>query len=99
MKNNIQNAIDQLGYDVVRKSMGDIQIGNCTMHGQYAMVNEGLCPICPSPNGTTPTEIEHYIDIIDMVSPASHANPGQAINPTGISEQDIKNSIADHKQA
>lgn len=92
VRNNIQKAIDQVGYEAVMKSMGGIQLGNCTMHGQYAMVSDGTCPICPNPNGTTPTEVEHYINIKDMVDPASGANPGQVINPTGITEQDIKSA-------
>lgn len=99
MKNNIQNAIDQVGYEAVAKSIGaHIQLGNCTMHGQYVQSDIG-CPLCPSANGDTASEVEHYINVKNILDPASGANPGQVINPTGISEQDIKNAKADLDRA
>lgn len=98
MKNNIQTAIDQVGIEAVSKSIGAVALGNCDLHGMYAVVGDTGCPLCPNANGTTASEVEHFLDIKALYDPTSGHNPGQVANPTGISEQDIKNSIADHKQ-
>lgn len=84
-KNNIQHAIDQLGIDVVSKSLhtSGIHLGNCDLHGQYAYKETPNCPLCPAPNGVTATEVEHFIDIKDAMDYTSGNNPGQKANPYG----------------
>lgn len=94
MKNNIQNAIDQVGMDAVSKSIGAVALHNCDVHGMY-LANEDGCPLCPKANGTSATEVEHYIDIKELVDPTSGINPGQKANPTAISERDIERGYED----
>lgn len=92
MTNVLQKAIQEIGIDAVQKSItgAGMAMGFCDLHGHYAFTKVADCPVCPSPNGTTATEVEHYIDIKDAIDPTSGHNPGQVVNPTGISEQDIK---------
>jgi hypothetical protein len=89
-KNGLQKAIDQIGKDAVIKAipMGS-RIGMCDLHGAYMVhsSSELCCPICPATppaNGETPTEVEHYIDLKNLLDPASGTNPGQKINPYGV---------------
>lgn len=95
MKNNIQNAIDQLGIETVSKSLGHTALGNCDLHGMYAIVGEPTCPLCPNANGTTASEVEHFLDIKQAFDPTSGHNPGQVANPTAISERDIERGYED----
>lgn len=78
-KNNLQKAIDQVGLEaVVRYLPKGMSLHNCTMHGKYLAhyttpADKLTCPLCNFPtqdgNGTTATEVEHYIDIRDAVAP------------------------------
>lgn len=79
-KNNIQHAIEQVGIDAVQKSLGTMALGNCDVHGHYLMGTEATCPLCPAPNGTTATQVEHFIN----VNPIDGTNPQQKINPLGF---------------
>lgn len=99
MKNYIQSTIEQVGLDAVVKSIGHGHLGNCDLHGMYIVSGDSGCPLCPSMNGSTASEVEHYINVKQLVDPASGHNPGQVVNPTGISEQDIKNAYQDSKQS
>lgn len=71
-KNDIQKAIDQIGQEgVTRYLPRGMKLHNCEMHGLYLQHyknQEPCCPICAmSPattgNGTTATEVEHYINL------------------------------------
>jgi hypothetical protein len=84
--NGLQKAIDQIGELAVRKAIPQgYGIGRCTLHGAYmvAPTQEPCCPICPATppaNGTTATDVEHYIDM----QPVKGANPQQQVNPYGV---------------
>lgn len=72
MVNELQKAIDQIGFDAVRKSIPQAIIGLCDMHGHYMSSSntESKCPGCmatPSGmgNGVTASDVEHYIDLRD----------------------------------
>lgn len=85
-KTNLQKAIEQLGEEVVRKSVthAGISIGFCDLHGHYGFTTTKSCPACPSANGVTATEVEHYIDIADAMTGMGGTNPGQKVNPYGV---------------
>ena len=90
MKNELQKAIEQIGYEAVRKAIPvGAKMGNCDLHGMYMMAPDATalcCPSCPNlpdPNGVTATDVEHYINIKDALDPSSGDNPGQVINPVG----------------
>jgi hypothetical protein len=80
----LQEAIDQIGLDAVRKSLAGIPLGFCDLHGHYLIVNaeQPRCPLCPNPEGVTATQVEHYINL----DPAHQlgTNPQQKVNPLGI---------------
>lgn len=86
MKTELQKAVDQIGMDAVRKAIPvGTKIGICDIHGAYMVhsASEMCCPICPNTppaNGTTATEVSHYIDM----QPVQGTNPGQKINPYGV---------------
>lgn len=93
MKNGLQAVIDQIGIDSVRKSMGAIHIGQCDAHGSYGYnpssttAGHDLCPLCPhleNSNGTSATEVEHYLDIKAAIDPTDGNNPGVKANPYGL---------------
>ena len=79
----LQEAISQVGLDAVQKSMGTaLLVAYCDLHGHYAHMKgeEASCPVCPSANGVTATEVEHYIN----VQPIQGINPHQKMNPVGF---------------
>lgn len=80
-KNALQKACDQVGKDAVEKSLG-IALKNCDVHGAYIGDTCPLCPKLPDANGTTATEVEHFIN----VNPSQQlgTNPGQKLNPYGV---------------
>lgn len=92
MDNNVlQEVLKQVGPEALKKSMGDIGIGYCDVHGSYAydMTQTGgiagLCPLCPhiegdNGNGTSATKVEHYINTNPV---QSLKNPQQLMNPHG----------------
>lgn len=89
-KNAIQTVIDQIGLDSLRKSMGDIALGNCDVHGHYTYdmsAGTDICPLCPQlpntpvGNGNTATQVEHYINANPI---QSLQNPNQKLNPYGV---------------
>lgn len=87
--NGIDEAIEQIGFDRVLKSMKVEGIGYCDVHGSYGMVKDNnLCPLCPhdnnAGNGTTASEVEHYLDVKELVDYTTGHNPGQKANPYGI---------------
>lgn len=90
--NQLQKIINQVGYEAVAKSIthAGMSIGFCDLHGHYNFTSSASCPTCPNPNGTDATEVEHYIDIKEAISPTAGTNPGQKANPTGITERDIQ---------
>lgn len=92
MKNGLQKAIDQVGMDAVQKSIthSGMTLGFCDLHGHYLFSNPATCPLCPNPNGASASDIEHVIDIKEAISPTAGTNPGQKLNPTGITERDIE---------
>lgn len=64
----LQVAIEQVGMDAVRKSIGDIAMGFCDVHGHYTYdMSAGgpSCQVCPPnpANGTSATEVELYINL------------------------------------
>ena len=73
MKTELQKSIDQIGIDTVVRCLRGANIHYCEMHGHYATAkdSEPTCPVCAltvgngTGNGTTATEVEHYIDIKD----------------------------------
>jgi hypothetical protein len=79
MKNNIQKAIDQIGEYAVSKAIGAAVLHRCEIHGMYACPTgqEPSCPLCPDPNGTDATQVEHYIDMKNFLDPTSGTNPQQ----------------------
>lgn len=90
-KNSIQHAIDQIGLDAVKKSIGidshaDLAMAYCDLHGNYAYLtaNKPNCPTCPhlpAPNGTAATEVEHFINVNPI---QDLQNPGQKTNPFAL---------------
>ena len=79
-KSNIQRAIEQLGEETVRKSIthAGISLGFCDLHGHYAFTGDAKCPLCPDANGTTATDVEHYIDVREAVG-IDGTNPQQKL--------------------
>jgi hypothetical protein len=79
-KNELQKAIDHLGYDAtVRYLPRGMRIDNCDVHGGFLThykAKEALCPLCikqdPAANGTTATEVEHFINIRDVLAPGQN---------------------------
>lgn len=76
-KTGLQKAIDQLGLDAVQRYLPKgMKINNCDMHGSYLShytQDQPICPLCithnPAAEGTTATEVEHYLDIRDGINP------------------------------
>lgn len=74
-KNGLQKSIDQIGeFNTLRYLPKGMKICNCDVHGSYLAhykTENPTCPLCPlqdpSANGTNATEMEHYIDIKDVV--------------------------------
>lgn len=72
-KNALQKAIDGIGEDCVRRYLPKgMKMCNCDMHGKYLAhytVDNPVCPICAihtgNGDGTTATQVEHYIDLRD----------------------------------
>lgn len=86
LKNNLQKAIEQVGLEAIMKPYTpQFDLANCEMHGHYATPKgdtSTLCPICSmadtphsAGNGVTATEVEHYLDIKDVVE-AIHEGVG-----------------------
>jgi hypothetical protein len=77
-KNGLQKSIDQIGLEgVVKYLPKGMKLHPCDLHGHflshYSDTNP-TCPLCishsPVAEGVTATEVEHYIDIRDMIAPA-----------------------------
>lgn len=86
----LQKAIDQIGIEAVRKSMGDIAMGYCDIHGHYTYdqsAGKPDCKICPPnpANGTSATDVEIYIDIDPLQNLGT--NPQQKVTTY---EQDVR---------
>lgn len=75
--NHIESVISQLGIDVVKSCVGELNIGNCEMHGHYLIgTTDGngnvqlSCPTCApgisAGNGLTATEVDHIIDMREV---------------------------------
>ena len=86
MKNGLQKAIEQIGEASVLKSIPTgARICRCDLHGHYmvmADITQPMCPLCPATppnNGTTATEVEHYIDIREAIG-NDGINPQQGTN-------------------
>lgn len=96
-KTQLQKAIDQIGMEAVQKSIthAGISIGFCDLHGHYGFTTDKTCPLCPSANGQTATEVEHFINIKEAIDPTAGINPGQKANPTAISDRDIERAHED----
>ena len=79
----LQQVINQVGLDAVKKSLiaPGLHLGSCTIHGAYAYsaATSPVCPLCPTidANGTTATQVEHYIDL--DFSYALGTNPQQKL--------------------
>ncbi|AGR46887.1 hypothetical protein JL_4 [Bacillus phage JL] len=75
--NDIQKSINQIGMEgVVRYLPKGMKLHPCDLHGSFlAHYKDELptCPLCIQHNhaaeGTTATEVEHYINIRDLVAP------------------------------
>ena len=80
MKNGLQQAIEQLGEETVQKSIthAGISIGFCDLHGHYGFTTTKSCPACPSANGVTATDVEHYINVREAVG-IDGTNPQQKL--------------------
>jgi hypothetical protein len=78
--NEIQKAINQLGEITVGRYLPKgAKLHDCDMHGKYLAHytdSSALCPMCikhdPRAEGTTATEVELYIDLRDMLAPATN---------------------------
>ena len=78
MQNTIQKAIDQIGLAGVAKYLPKgMKLHTCEMHGMYLQHYTQSTPSCPAcahwaslngGNGTTATEIEHFIDVKDHIN-------------------------------
>lgn len=79
-KSMLQVAIDQLGIETVSKSISHagMSIGFCDLHGHYGFTTNKSCPACPSANGVTATEVEHYINVREAVG-IDGTNPQQKL--------------------
>lgn len=85
MKSTLQKAIEEIGLDAVQKSLGhSLALAYCDVHGHYAHTHaeQPNCPTCPPANGTTATEVEHYISVNPLQ--ALGTNPQQKTNPMGV---------------
>lgn len=75
--NAIQKSIDQIGLEaMVRYLPKGMKLHPCDMHGHFLTHytnTEPLCPLCikhdPSAEGTTATQVEHWIDLRDGIDP------------------------------
>ena len=84
--NGLQKAVDQIGIVCIREKYEPkgFKVCNCEVHGYYlapAGEENPQCPRCqevvevPGGNGTTATEVEHYINVRDMVVPPTNPHP------------------------
>jgi len=87
----LQQVINQIGEDTVRKSIPvGYKIGRCDLHGSYLIspYSEELCPICPinrqPANGPTASDVSHYITINEELDPTTGTNPQQKSNPLAL---------------
>jgi hypothetical protein len=77
MKNGIQKSIDQLGQATVERYLPKgMKLYPCDIHGHFLehySNKEPVCPLCishnPKAEGTPATQVEHFINIRDMVAP------------------------------
>jgi hypothetical protein len=89
-KHPLEDVIKSIGADGVSKYLPKgMKLHYCDLHGHYLShySGEGLCSLCVNPNpeanGTSASEIEHYINIREMVG-MDGTNPGQKANPYGV---------------
>ena len=79
-KSGLQKAIDQIGITPIAEKYypKGMRVLQCQIHGAYMAHYTDPNPVCPTcmtitncseGNGTTATEMEHYIDLRDMCSP------------------------------
>ena len=67
-RNGIQDAVEQLGEDSVRRLLNGMALTKCTSHGHHVGSN---CPSCAKAEqypigggeGTTASEVEHFISL------------------------------------
>lgn len=80
----LQKAITEIGLEGVTKAIthAGMSLGFCDVHGHYVFTKTACCPICPPANGTTATEVEHYINVDPLQNLGT--NPQQKMNPLGI---------------
>lgn len=79
-KNAIQKSIDQIGLEAtVRYLPKGMKLYPCDIHGHYLAHytdRMALCPLCiehnPEAEGTTATQVEHFIDIRDAIAPPTN---------------------------
>jgi hypothetical protein len=74
--NDIQKSINQIGMEgVVRYLPKGMKLHPCDLHGMFLSHYKAENPVCPlcvqtgTGEGTTATDVEHYINIRDMVAP------------------------------
>ena len=87
----LADVVKSIGVDGVQKYLPKgMKLNYCDLHGHYLQhySGDGLCPLCtghnPEADGTTATQVEHYIDIRDAIDPTSGTNPQQKANPFGF---------------
>ena len=77
----LQKAVDQIGAMGIneRYAPKGMKLFNCEIHGAYLghyTDPNPLCPLCHAAtaggNGTTATQVEHFIDVRDMVAPPTN---------------------------
>lgn len=89
----INDVIKSIGMDAVTRYIPKgMKLHNCDIHGFFLAHYTDTNPICslcvshsPEAEGTTATQVEHYIDIRDALTNTDGTNPGQKANPLGIS--------------
>jgi hypothetical protein len=75
--NHIQKAIDQIGMDIVTRYLPKgMKLYPCDIHGYFLAhytEDKPTCPLCikhdPVAEGTTATQVEHWIDIKNGIDP------------------------------
>lgn len=93
-KHPMEDVIKSIGIDGAQKYLPKgMKLLYCDLHGHYLQhyKTDGLCPLCVAHDakaeGTTATEVEHYINIRDLIDPTNGTNPGQKANPYGVQLQ------------
>jgi hypothetical protein len=77
LRNEIQKSIDQIGQETVARYLPrGMKLHPCDIHGYFLSHYKDSNPTCPlcishdaTADGTTATQVEHYINLRDVLAP------------------------------